>query len=677
MAVAAAGEVVDGGIDVRSIGRVLWRRRRWIVAPSAAVLVLATIGVNIVAPRYKSEARVLYEGRENVFLRPEADKTTSDQVIGDQEAIANQVQVVLSRQVALDVISQIKLAERPEFDPLLDGISPLRYLLIFFGLARNPFLMTPEERVLQAYYDRLSAFSIDKSRVVVIEFQSADTELAARAANAVAESYIARQQAAKQEQTRGAGEWLAREIEKLRARVADAEAKVEIFRAKTNLFVGTNNTMLSNQQLGEFNSQLNSARAQRADAETRARLIRDMLRRGEPIEAADIMNSELIRRLSEQRVTLRAQLAEQSSTLLGGHPRIKELKAQINDLDGQIRAEAEKVVRTLENDAKIAGARVETLTANLEASKRQAASTNEQDVQLRALEREAKSQRDLLESYLAKYREATARETIGSAPPADARIISRAIVSNTPYFPKKMPIVLIATLTVLALASGLVLTGELLGAEAGEAPPVAPVGRSARAESSHPALGVPIGVVSEAAHKLRASSDLGRCVAVFDRTRPPGASLAALTLARALAGEARTVLVDLTPASAALVGCSSELGAPGISDVARGAASFRDVIGRDKLSRLHVVGAGSSPVDAAAVAAPALRIAMEALARSYQHVIIDASAVAEPADIAAFAPRAMLVAPQDRREMHLARERLARFADIMLVPAEGDAKLAA
>ena len=57
--------------------------------------------------------------------------------------------------------------------------------------------------------------------------------------------------------------------------------------------------------------------------------------------------------------------------------------------------------------------------------KKQASSTNGQDVQLRALEREAKAQRDLLESYLAKYREANTRENIEAAP-ADGRIISRA-----------------------------------------------------------------------------------------------------------------------------------------------------------------------------------------------------------------------------------------------------------
>jgi polysaccharide biosynthesis transport protein len=36
-----------------------------------------------------------------------------------------------------------------------------------------------------------------------------------------------RQQAAKQQQARGAGEWLAGEIESMRQKVADAEAKVD------------------------------------------------------------------------------------------------------------------------------------------------------------------------------------------------------------------------------------------------------------------------------------------------------------------------------------------------------------------------------------------------------------------------------------------------------------------
>ena len=207
-----------------------------------------------------------------------------------------------------------------------------------------------------------------------------------------------------------------------------------------------------------MSSQVSAARAQKADPEARSRLIRDALRTGQALDSSDLTNSELIRRLSEQRVTLRAQLAKQSSTLLPQHPRIKEMRAQVADLDAQIRAESEKLVRSLESEAKVAGARLEALSANLDQFKRQTASTSDQDVPLRALDRETKAQCDLFESYLAKYREASARDSIAAAP-ADARIISRAVVSNVPYFPKKMPIALIAALGTLCLSTAFVGTG--------------------------------------------------------------------------------------------------------------------------------------------------------------------------------------------------------------------------
>ena len=87
---------------------------------------------------------------------------------------------------------------------------------------------------------------------------------------------------------------------------------------------------------------------------------------------------------------------------------------------------------------------------------------------MRALEREAKSQRDLLESYLAKYREASARDNIASAPP-DARIISRASVSNVPAYPKKLPTVLIATFATFVVCCGVVVTREFLANPASDA----------------------------------------------------------------------------------------------------------------------------------------------------------------------------------------------------------------
>src|SRR5215471_18861424 len=338
---APASAPAPDELDLGAVGRALGAKKLWVIGPAILVAALTFAAVNVMTPRYKSEARLLIEGRENVFLRPEAEKTLTerDRTV-DQEAVTSQVQLVLSRDLARKVIKDLKLTERPEFDPVLNGVSIVRQVLSLAGLAKDPLKMSPEERVLEAYYDRLTAFSVDKSRVIAVEFSSADPELAAKAANAIAEAYLELQQAARQDQTRLASQWLGGEIDTLRKRVAEAEAKVEEFRAKSNLFVGVNNTTLSSQQLGERNSQLAIARSQKADAEAKAKLIRNLLKSGQPIESSDIVNSELIRRLSEQRVTLRAQLAEQSSSLLDNHPRIKELRAQIADLDRQITAEA-------------------------------------------------------------------------------------------------------------------------------------------------------------------------------------------------------------------------------------------------------------------------------------------------------------------------------------------------
>ncbi|MGH6741324.1 MAG: GumC family protein, partial [Bradyrhizobium sp.] len=231
----------SGDIDLRSLGDALSRKRSWIIVPTVLALVVSVAIVNMITPRYKSEARILIDWRENVFLRPSGERN-EDRTALDPEAVTSQVQLVLSRDLAREVIKRNKLAERPEFDPVLRGMSPVRSLLALFGIGRDPFSMTPEERVLDAYFERLTAYAVDKSRVIVIEFQSRDPDLAAKVANSIADGYLILQQNARQEQAKSASQWLSGEIENLRKKVADAEARVEDFRSKSNLFVGTNNT---------------------------------------------------------------------------------------------------------------------------------------------------------------------------------------------------------------------------------------------------------------------------------------------------------------------------------------------------------------------------------------------------------------------------------------------------
>ncbi len=91
-------------IDLGALGRALWRKKKTILGLTFIAAALAFIVVTVMTPRYRSEARVLIETRDNIFLRPEAEKATERNSTVDQEAVTSQVQLILSRDLARDVI---------------------------------------------------------------------------------------------------------------------------------------------------------------------------------------------------------------------------------------------------------------------------------------------------------------------------------------------------------------------------------------------------------------------------------------------------------------------------------------------------------------------------------------------------------------------------------------------
>jgi MinD-like ATPase involved in chromosome partitioning or flagellar assembly len=118
---------------------------------------------------------------------------------------------------------------------------------------------------------------------------------------------------------------------------------------------------------------------------------------------------------------------------------------------------------------------------------------------------------------------------------------------------------------------------------------------------------------------------------------------------------------------------STEPDAPGIVDLIRGAASFGDIISRDRFSKLHLVAVGRAEGDAPAIlASQRLLMTIDALAQTYDHVVIDAGAVPElPAEqFVRLASRAALVSPDAAHpSTQAARDRLLRagFADVTLL----------
>jgi Mrp family chromosome partitioning ATPase len=243
-----------------------------------------------------------------------------------------------------------------------------------------------------------------------------------------------------------------------------------------------------------------------------------------------------------------------------------------------------------------------------------------------------------------------------------------------------MPVVLIATLATLFMCAGFITTGELLAGnvyrggrvvveptvEAVAEPVITPVAKRswlpkglirAKAASQAP-VEPPMETIARApaaneltvtdiAQALRQAGEGGKRIAVVGAAAGIGTTMTAVAIARALARDSRVILIDLSLDRPTLAAITADPSAPGISDLVRGTASFAQIITRDRFSRVQVIPAGRAGLDAAAVlGSERLIIAFDALARTYDHIVIDASVAphAMGVRIARLAPCAVLVA---------------------------------
>jgi polysaccharide biosynthesis transport protein len=130
-------------------------------------------------------------------------------------------------------------------------------------------------------------------------------------------------------------------------------------------------------------------------------------------------------------------------------------RAELRDIQAKIQTEVGKIVQALENEAGVARARENALEQSLEQTKTHLAQSNIAEVQLRALERQAEAERTMLETFLKRFEETSARMDMANQQSA-VRVLSRAVAPEFPSFPpKKLTLVVVFTLSLL-VAIGLV-----------------------------------------------------------------------------------------------------------------------------------------------------------------------------------------------------------------------------
>ena len=619
------------------------------------------------APRYTSDSQLEFTAKRNNPFPEAGDRPAGPDNAArlDQAAINTHARALLSSDLLLKVANDLKLALRSEFNSALGPVDTWSSILRIAGIGAPLPGETEDERVLSVLRRQLVVAAIKDTRWIGITFSSTDSKLAADFANALADTYRASLVSQPLDESTKAVEALKPKVEQLRKEVLDAEGDVERYRATSGQFKsGPQSTPVNDTRMAGLQDELLKAEAARNETDARWRTARELLQSNSAEVLPDVQKSALIQGLIQQRVRLERQIAEASAALLPGHPRMQQLNADVVGLRRQITAEVQKVVQSIEKDARSSAIRVDSVSRQIDQLKTKVVDQTGNEARLKELESLARSKRTELERLQKQLEDNRTVVNIRQVP-IEAQIISRALPSATPTAPRKGPSTVLASAATLILGLAFVITKALVSAPThiphSQPADLAPA-RAARlpalddASHSHfaphlpnvpkpptrPAAAMkPLSVASSSslpicepappqlqalAERLAVRTD----VTAGARTLVAGdeAGVDALPHAKSLAellnaSGKRVLLVIWSLSDRRRRGADAVLGMPGMADLVVGAATFDKVIHRMQGSNVHIIKPGNTSGDGSALlASDRLNMTLDALDEAYDQIVV-------------------------------------------------------
>jgi len=440
----------SAGLNVSQLALLLWRRK---AAIAMAALIGACVAIGIgksLTPKYLATAQLYVDPRELQLVDRELTPRSQD-ISGLAMVVESQARLITSNSVLMQVIQDAHLDKDPEFGGGSNGM--MATLLGLFGLEARS---TGEPRLglmaaLEALNHHINVKKTDRTFIVDIDVWSYDAAKAAMLANAISSAYLAEARNSQSVAARRATSDLSGRLKELQERLRNAENTLAVYKAQNN-FVGTQDTLINDQQLMASNQRLASAHAATLDAQAKYDQI-DANRRASVDAGAipEALQSPTIANLRAQYAEARKRMAEMTSELGPLHPALRQMEKQVEDLRRTVNEEIDRFAQSAKNDLARARDYETSLTRALEAQKRQSVQLSQAAVRLRELEREVEASRDVYQSFLKRSRETEEQESLNTS---NARIIGEATVPQRRSFPPPMSLI---------AAIGLVL-GALLAA---------------------------------------------------------------------------------------------------------------------------------------------------------------------------------------------------------------------
>ncbi len=434
-------------------------RRQWRVFGICVVLfaVLGLIYIVTAVPRYTAWTSVLIDRGNSEIVNQLSNVGVP---VEDDASVLSEVELFKSDSISLAVVDKLKLLDNPDFSsPATSPISFVRSLLNFrtWFASDDTAADDADARRRDAadnIIENMDVERIGRSYALSISYTSTSPELASQIATSIAEAYLVDKLNSKYDATRRASDWLQERIDELKQKALDSDLAVQKFRTANGLVsTGGQYQLLSDQQLSELTTQLITAQAETAKARAKYERVKSIIdsKRTDAI-VTDVLDSSISNDLRKKYLEASKIEADISARLGPDHVQAVRLRSEMAEYQRLMFEELNRIAESYQSELQVALSREKSLQDSVAQATGVSANAGETQVQLRELERTAETYRNLYQTFLQRFQEATQQQ---SFPITEARIITKGQVPTSPSAPKK-PLVL-----ALAMALGAVVGGGI------------------------------------------------------------------------------------------------------------------------------------------------------------------------------------------------------------------------
>jgi polysaccharide biosynthesis transport protein len=405
---------------------ILKARYKMILLVSVITLMTASIVSMLFPKSYKAATRVIlnYKG-----VDPVTGMAMPAQLMPGY--MATQVDIIQSKNVTLDVIKRLHLAE-------------VKSLQEQFAQATAGKQADINEWLADLLQQKLMILPSKESSVISIGYKGVDPVFAATMANAFADSYINLSLKLKIDPAIKASQYLSEQTKVLRENVQKAQDKLAEYQQKHGLTSVQDSFDVESSKLRDLSTQYSMAQSQSIDANSRRNDATKNMS-----DSPDVAQNPVIQNMRMSLITAESKLAEMGQRYSKNHPMYIAAEAEVNKIKSQLNTEIDRTVVSLGNSASINSNRLNDLKFQLEKQKQKVLDLNRFRSDLSILEKEVQIAQNALESVNNRFSQ-TALE--GQSTQGDISILETAV---PPLEPSNPSLLLIAPFSLII--------GSLLG----------------------------------------------------------------------------------------------------------------------------------------------------------------------------------------------------------------------